>query len=87
MSVYPPTAVVRIQVDGADTEVPAGVTLAAALLSAGIGAFRRSVRGDARGPVCAMGTCSECRVTVDGEAHVRACLIDVRDGMEVRTGD
>jgi predicted molibdopterin-dependent oxidoreductase YjgC len=87
MNAHLPTHAFRIRVDGADIDVPAGVTLAVALLGAGISTFRRSVLGGPRGPVCAMGTCFECRVTVDGEAHVRACLIEVRDGMEVRTGD
>jgi NADPH-dependent 2,4-dienoyl-CoA reductase/sulfur reductase-like enzyme len=30
-----------------------------------------------------MGTCFECRVTIDGEPHHRACLETVREGMEV----
>jgi sarcosine oxidase subunit alpha len=33
-----------------------------------------------------MGTCHECRVTVDGVPHRRACLEIVREGMEVQTG-
>jgi sarcosine oxidase subunit alpha len=32
-----------------------------------------------------MGTCFECRVTVDGQAGVRACLLTVREGMQVGT--
>jgi len=32
-----------------------------------------------------MGICFECRVTVDGDPHRRACLEPVRDGMEVET--
>jgi NADPH-dependent 2,4-dienoyl-CoA reductase/sulfur reductase-like enzyme len=30
-----------------------------------------------------MGTCFECRVTVDGEPHVRACLAPLREGASV----
>jgi sarcosine oxidase subunit alpha len=33
-----------------------------------------------------MGTCFECRVTVDGVAQRRACLEPVRSGMTVVTG-
>jgi len=34
-----------------------------------------------------MGTCYECRVTIDGVAHRRACLVTVADGMHVTTAD
>jgi NADPH-dependent 2,4-dienoyl-CoA reductase/sulfur reductase-like enzyme len=30
-----------------------------------------------------MGTCFECRVTIDGEPHRRACLEPIREGMDV----
>ena len=65
--------------------VPAGVTVAAALLDVGASAFRRSVSGEPRAPLCGMGTCYECRVTIDGVAHRRACLVTVADGMHVTT--
>jgi len=83
----PPTsaAAVTIVADGRTVRVPAGVTVAAALLDLGIAAFRRSVSGEPRGPVCGMGTCYECRVTIDGVAHRRACLVVVTEGMHVAT--
>jgi sarcosine oxidase subunit alpha len=34
-----------------------------------------------------MGVCFECRVTVDGIGHQRACMLTVRDGMDVRAAD
>jgi len=34
-----------------------------------------------------MGTCWECRATVDGIAGVRTCLTRVAEGMEVDTRD
>ena len=77
---------VRIEVDGRPVDVPAGATLAAALLGAGIDILRTSVTGTPRGPVCGMGTCFECRVTIDDTPHQRACLVDVRAGMRVKTG-
>ena len=77
----------KITVDGKTVETPDGVTLAAALLNAGIAGFRRSVTGEPRGPVCGMGICFECRVTVDGARHVKACQEPVREGMEVRCGE
>lgn len=77
---------ISIVVDGIAIRVAPDVSLAAALLNAGIRATRRSSDGDSRGPLCGMGTCFECRVTVDGVAHRRACLEPVRDGMTVDTG-
>jgi predicted molibdopterin-dependent oxidoreductase YjgC len=76
---------VRIVVDGRELEVAAGVTLAAALLDAGVQMFRRSVRGDPRAPLCGMGICQECRMTIDQVAHRRACLVTVASGMTVST--
>lgn len=39
-------------------------------------ALRESITGEPRGALCAMGSCFECRVTLDGLAHVRACMVD-----------
>ena len=75
----------RIRVDGRGLEVEPGLSLAAVLLNAGCEAFRVSVHGEGRGPICGMGVCMECRVTVDGIAQRRACLEPLHDGMEVRT--
>lgn len=77
---------VMLSVDGRAVETRAGVTVAAAMLNAGVSTFRHSVTGEARAAVCGMGICHECRVTIDGIAHRRACLELVRDGMEIDTG-
>jgi sarcosine oxidase subunit alpha len=74
-----------IGVDGQRLEVEAGISLAAALWNAGHWRLRTSVDGSARGPLCAMGICFECRVTIDGRPHRRACLESVVAGMEVRS--
>lgn len=71
--------------DGRPVRVQAGMTVAAALTDLGVAAFRRSVSGEPRSPLCGMGTCYECRVTIDGVAHRRACLVLVSDGMQVTT--
>jgi D-hydroxyproline dehydrogenase subunit gamma len=76
---------VRIVVDGVAATVPKGVSLAAALLSGRHSRFRTSVTGDARGPVCGMGTCFECVVTVNGRAWVCSCLVECVEGLEVST--
>jgi len=76
---------VRLLLNGRSTDAEAGVTIAAALANAGIAGCRISASGEVRAPLCAMGICWECRVTVDGEPHVRACMTAVRDGMAVET--
>jgi sarcosine oxidase subunit alpha len=63
-----------------------GSTVAAALLSLGESAFRISESGEPRAPLCGMGTCYECRVTIDGVEQQRACLVRVRPGMRVLAG-
>lgn len=77
---------VTLRVDGRSVRVPDGATVAAALFTVGVVALRTSVTGEPRGLLCAMGTCFECRVTIDGAPHQRACLTLCRDGMEVTTG-
>jgi NADPH-dependent 2,4-dienoyl-CoA reductase/sulfur reductase-like enzyme len=78
---------VRFTLDGRAAAAEPGVSLLAALFDLGLRALRTSVADEPRGPLCAMGTCFECRVTVDGEPHVRACLVPVREGMDVSTCD
>lgn len=74
-----------ILVDGVPRRVPAGATLAVALLQCGITAFRRDLQGRGRAPLCGIGSCFECRVALDDVADVRACLVPVREGMRVET--
>jgi D-hydroxyproline dehydrogenase subunit gamma len=74
---------VQMKVNGVSVRVPRGSTVAAAVLLAGRSAFRRSVSGELRGPLCGMGICFECRVAVDGQLHVRSCQMLCREGMEV----
>jgi len=77
--------VIEITVDGRTLAVPAGTTVAVALLNHGVASFRASASGAPRGPLCAMGTCFECRVTIDGVAHRRACLTPCRPAMVIQT--
>ncbi len=76
---------VAFVVDGEPHRATAGSSVAAALLNAGIWHVRAAVDGAPRAPLCGMGICYECRVTIDGVAHQRACLVPVADGMIVRT--
>jgi predicted molibdopterin-dependent oxidoreductase YjgC len=77
----------KISVNGADVNVSAGTSVAAAVLSAGVVRFRRSVTGEARSALCGMGICFECRLTIDGKPHARSCQIICSDGMIVKTDD
>lgn len=72
-------------VNGVSVEMPAGSMVSAAILKLGIAAFRQSVTGEPRGPLCGMGICFECRVTIDDEPHCRSCQTVCQDGMDVRT--
>jgi sarcosine oxidase subunit alpha len=78
---------VDLFVNGVAVTMPAGSAVSAAIMKTGLVAFRRSVTGEPRGPLCAMGICFECRVTIDGEAHCRSCQTVCRDGMDVRTDE
>jgi len=77
--------VIAITIDGERVSVEEGATVAAALWNAGVARFRSSVSGAPRGPLCAMGICHECRVTIDGVPHRRSCLVEVAAGMTVET--
>lgn len=71
--------------DGRPCNALPGETIAAALFAAGIRGWRRSRHGDLRGLLCGMGVCYDCLVTVDGTPGLRACQVEVREGMAVET--
>ncbi|MGA8729801.1 MAG: (2Fe-2S)-binding protein [Terracidiphilus sp.] len=73
-----------LKVNGVPVKVASGTTVAAAILMTGP-LTRRSVTGEPRGPLCGMGVCFECRVTIDGMPHQRSCQILCLEGMEVYT--
>ena len=60
----------------------AGESLAAALIAAGVAAFRTTHTAAKRGPFCGMGVCGECRVLVNG-VPVRACMEPAAAGLAV----
>ncbi len=78
---------VQIRVNGQPVRVPVGTIVAAAVAQAGFTRFRRSVLGQPRGPLCGMGICLECRVTINGQPHCRSCQTLCVEGMEVRTDE
>lgn len=76
-----------IEIDGSKAVVACGTTVAAAVLSheRNTPSLRRSVSGSARGPLCGMGICFECRVTINGIARQRACMVECDEGMRIQT--
>jgi len=74
---------IQVTINGQAVTVPGGITVAAAVLLSGKSGIHRSPSGALRGPVCGMGVCFECRVTVNGRAHARSCLTTCEAGMEI----
>ena len=76
---------VRFSFDGAPLEAARGLTIAGALLANGIVSWRWTGDGRPRGMFCGAGICFDCLVDVGERRAVRACLVRLRDGDEVRT--
>ncbi len=74
-----------ININGKDVQTVSGISVAAALARSGLSTTRLSVTGEPRAPVCGMGICQECRVTIDGQAHKLACQTLCIDGMQIDT--
>jgi predicted molibdopterin-dependent oxidoreductase YjgC len=79
------SSAVTVWIDGQPVSAAAGSTVAAALAAAGVSAPHRSPTGTPRGPLCGMGICFECRITVDGRPHRLACQELCRDGLRITT--
>jgi aerobic-type carbon monoxide dehydrogenase small subunit (CoxS/CutS family) len=79
------SALIGIRINDQRFEVPAGISVAAALFRVNQWSFRTSVKGQPRAGLCGMGVCFECRVTVDGIAHTKSCQMAVREGMSIQT--
>ena len=75
-----------IVVDGRRIPAGPGQTLAAAMIAAGMPAWRTTRQGRPRGLFCGIGVCFDCLVTVNGRRSVRACLAPARPGDVVTSG-
>ena len=77
---------VTLSFEGKSYTVPAGISVAAAVL--GHAHTRHTsinaVTGEHRGPYCLMGVCFECMVEIDDQPNQQACLVTVREGMQIR---
>jgi predicted molibdopterin-dependent oxidoreductase YjgC len=76
---------VILTIEGRKLQVPASDSVAAAMLSAGVGYSRTTVSGGSRrAPFCMMGACFECLVEIDGIPNQQSCQVQVREGMNVK---
>lgn len=76
--------VVTVSFDGRTIRTSAGQSIGSALVTNGITAWRNTRKhARPRGLFCGIGVCFDCLVGVDGVANQRACLVEVRDGMEI----
>jgi predicted molibdopterin-dependent oxidoreductase YjgC len=69
--------------EGASILAREGQSVAAALIEAGIRAWRIDEAGHHKGALCCIGYCFECRCRIDGESDRRACLTEAKPGMRV----
>jgi aerobic-type carbon monoxide dehydrogenase small subunit (CoxS/CutS family) len=76
---------VQLTVNGSEVKVQAGTVVAAAIAQVGMSTCRHSVTGEQRGPLCGMGICFECRVTINDKAHYLSCQTICEEGMRVVT--
>ena len=76
---------IEFRLNGKTVIAAEGCTLAAAIANTGTNAVRQSVKGSARGPLCGMGICFECTVTLNDQQHIRSCQLPLRPGMVVET--
>ena len=75
-----------ITFNGKELTALEGESIAAALLANGIRILRFSEKGNApKGIYCGIGHCYECRVTVNGERSVRACITPVKTGINIES--
>lgn len=78
-------SMVTVQFEGQSLSVPAGISVAAALLLKQAEPFRSTpVSAAPRAPYCMMGVCFECLVEIDGKPSRQSCLSIVREGMVIR---
>lgn len=77
-------AALTLYIDGEAVVARAGETVAAVLLRQALPVARLTpVNENARAPYCMMGVCFDCLTTIDGMASSQACMVTVKEGMQV----
>ena len=77
---------ISVTINGQIVVVNPDISVAAAIALSGNPVTRISVTGQARAPVCGMGICMECRVSINGQTQQLACQTLCLDGMQIQTG-
>lgn len=77
---------VRLQINDRPVDVAAGSSVWAAMALAGETTTKcAQISGQPRSAYCAMGVCFECLVEIDDQPDRQACLVEVEEGMCVRS--
>jgi D-hydroxyproline dehydrogenase subunit gamma len=76
---------INLRINNQEISLVEGSTVATAIFASDAKLFRRSVSGEPRFPVCGMGICFECRVTIDSVKHQKSCQILAENGMTIET--
>lgn len=80
-----PGDTVTVEIEGVSVTVPAGESVAAAVLAHGLKHTRTTpVTGKPRAPYCMMGVCFDCLMEIDGKPNRQACMVQVEEGMKIR---
>jgi predicted molibdopterin-dependent oxidoreductase YjgC len=75
---------IKVVLNGKETTAGPGDTVLAVLIASGFKALKKSRKiNESRGPLCGMGVCYECQVSINGEPNQRACMTEVADRMEI----
>jgi len=81
-----PESQLLIFINGKAFNVPAGETVAAAVLASGIKQTRSTpISNTPRAPFCLMGVCYECLMIINGQANQRACREYASEGMRIES--
>ena len=75
---------VTVRIENREFQVPAGISVAAAMLLCGYNKVRTTpVSAAPRLPFCMMGICFDCLMRIDGVANQQACQVEVSDNMTI----
>ena len=75
---------VTLRIEDREYDVPAGISVAAAVLLCGVDKVRITpVTASPRLPYCMMGICFDCLMRIDGVPNQQACQIEVVENMTI----
>ena len=75
---------VTLRIEDREYAVPAGISVAAAVLLCGVDKVRTTpVTDSPRLPYCMMGICFDCLMRIDGVPNQQACQVEVAQNMTI----